>query len=145
VIRVQLIQIPPVRTVVQRVRRAVAVDVGIAGVAEPVVVHVGLVGVRNRGTVVADVAHAVAATHVGLTDEQRAGFVRYFEGANGLDVTLSDVDVLVDGDQALVTFTRHDTFRDAQSGKEMRLEVRLSSVAEQRDGRWLLRGVKRSS
>ena len=98
-----------------------------------------------RAALQAEDIAAVAATHIGLTDEQRAGFVRYFEGANGLDVTLSDVDVLVDGDQALVTFTRHDTFRDAQSGKEMRLEVRLSSVVEQRDGRWLLRGVKRSS
>lgn len=98
-----------------------------------------------RAALQAEDIAAVAATHVGLSDEQRAGFVRYFEGANGLDVTLSDVDVLVDGDQALVTFTRHDTFRDAQSGKEMRLEVRLSSVVEQRDGGWLLRGVKRSS
>ena len=88
---------------------------------------------------------AVAATHLALSDEQRAGFVRYFDGAEGLAVTLSDVDVLLDGDQALVTFTRHDTFRDTKSGKDMKLEVRLSSVVEQRDGRWLLRGVQRSS
>jgi hypothetical protein len=60
-------------------------------------------------------------------------------------VTLSDVDVLLDGDQALVTFTRHDVFHDRNSGKELTLEVRLSSVVEQRDGHWLLRGVKKSS
>lgn len=92
-----------------------------------------------------DVA-AVAATHVELSDDQRQGFVRYFAGADDLRVTLSDVDVLLDGDQALVTFTRHDVFRDRSSGgKEVQLEVRLSSVVEQRDGRWVLRGVKRSS
>ena len=87
----------------------------------------------------------VAATHVDLSDDQRSGFVRYFESADDLTVALSDVDVLLEGDQALVTFTRHDIFHDHGSGKEMRLEVRLSSVVEQRDGHWLLRGVKRSS
>lgn len=88
---------------------------------------------------------AVAAVHVELTPEQREGFVRYFASADDLSVTLSDVDVLMDGDQALVTFTRRDVFKDHGSGKEIQLEVRLSSVVEQRDGRWLLRGVKRSS
>jgi adenylate cyclase len=88
---------------------------------------------------------AVAATHVELTPEQREGFERYFASADDLTVTLSDVDVLMDGDQALVTFTRRDVFKDHGSGKEVQLEVRLSSIVEQRDGRWLLRGVKRSS
>ena len=87
----------------------------------------------------------MAATHLELSDDQRSGFVRYFEGAEDLRVTLSDVDVLLDGDQALVTFTRHDVFHDRNSGKEVTLEVRLSSVVEQRDGHWLLRGVKKSS
>jgi ketosteroid isomerase-like protein len=91
-----------------------------------------------------DVA-GVAATHVDLGEDQRQGFVRYFAGADDLRVSLSDVDVLLDGDQALVTFTRRDVFHDKNSGKEVQLEVRLSSVVEQRDGRWLLRGVKRSS
>ena len=53
--------------------------------------------------------------------------------------------MLLDGDQALVTFTRHDVFHDKSSGKEVTLEVRLSSVVEQRDGHWLLRGVKKSA
>ena len=76
-----------------------------------------------------DVA-AVAATHVDLSDEQRAGFVRYFEGADDLRVSLSDVDVLLDGDQALVTFTRHDVFHDKkqrQGGASSRCASRASS------------------
>jgi len=87
----------------------------------------------------------VAATHIDLSEDQRSGFVRYFQSADDLSVALTDVDVLLDGDQALVTFTRRDVFHDHGSGKEMHLEVRLSSVVEQRDGHWLLRGVKRSS
>lgn len=87
---------------------------------------------------------AVAATHVGLTDEQRAGFVRYFESAEGLRVGISDVDVLLDGDEGVVTFTRQDVFHDRSSGKEVQLDVRLSTVIVRRDGHWLMRGVRRS-
>jgi adenylate cyclase len=86
----------------------------------------------------------VAATHVELNEEQRAGFERYFASADDLSVQLSDVDLLLDGDEALVTFTRRDTFNDHRSGKPIELEVRLSSVVVQKDGQWLLRGVKRS-
>jgi ketosteroid isomerase-like protein len=86
---------------------------------------------------------AVAATHVEINAEQRAGFERYFASADGLGVVISDVDVLVEGDEALVTFTRRDSFRDHKSGKELQLELRLSSEAVQRDGRWLLGGGKR--
>lgn len=91
-----------------------------------------------------DVA-AVAAVHVELPPEQREGFTRYFAAADGLTVSLSDVDVLIDGEEALATFTRHDVFKDHASGKEMQLEVRLSTVVVQTDGGWRMRGVKRSS
>jgi class 3 adenylate cyclase/TolB-like protein len=87
---------------------------------------------------------AVAATHVSLSDEQRAGFVRYFESAENLSVALNDVEVLLDGDEALATFTRRDVFLDRHSGKQVELEVRLSTVVVHKDGRWLMRGVKRS-
>jgi TolB-like protein/ketosteroid isomerase-like protein len=86
----------------------------------------------------------VAATHVSLSEDQRSGFARYFESADGLSVAVSDVEVLLDGDEALVTFTRRDVFVDRDSGKEVELEVRLSTVVVRQDGRWLMRGVKRS-
>jgi class 3 adenylate cyclase/TolB-like protein/ketosteroid isomerase-like protein len=87
---------------------------------------------------------ALAAIHVALGEEQRTGFARYFESAEDLRVTISEADVLLDGDEALLTFTRRDAFRDLHSGKEVQLEVRLSTVVVRRDGRWLMRGVKRS-
>ena len=85
------------------------------------------------------------AVHVELAPEQKEGFTRYFANADRLTVAVSDVDVLVEGDEALVTFTRRDAFKDHSSGKDMQLEVRLSSVVVNDDGRWLMRGVKRSS
>jgi class 3 adenylate cyclase/TolB-like protein len=88
---------------------------------------------------------AVAATHIELTPEQRTGFERYFGSADGLTVAISNVDVLIEGNEALLTFTRRDVFRDHKSGKEVELEVRLSSEVIQKNDQWLLRGVKRST
>ena len=87
---------------------------------------------------------AVAAVHVSLNDEQRAGFDRYFESADGLKVSVDDIDVLLDGDEGVVTFTRRDVFRDRNSDKEVELEVRLSTIVVRKDGKWLMRGVRRS-
>lgn len=98
-----------------------------------------------RAALESEDVEAVAAVHLELAPEQREGFVRYFAAADDLTVALTDVDVLLDGDEALVTFTRRDLFRDHASGKEVHLEVRLSSIVVHQDGRWLLRGVKRSS
>lgn len=87
---------------------------------------------------------AVAATHVALSDDQRAGFARYFASADALKVSVGDVDALFDGDEGVVTFTRTDVFTDQNSGKEVQLEVRLSTIVVRQDGRWLMRGVRRS-
>jgi adenylate cyclase len=87
---------------------------------------------------------AVAAVHVSLNEEQRAGFDRYFASAAELRVTVGDIDVLLDGDEGVVTFTRRDVFRDRTSDKEVELEVRLSSIVVRKDGHWLMRGVRRS-
>ncbi len=88
---------------------------------------------------------AVAATHIEMTADQRRSFERYFESAEELTVAVSDVDVLIVDDEALVTFTRRDSLRDRKSGKDVELEVRLSSEVVATSGAWLLRGVKRSS
>jgi adenylate cyclase len=87
---------------------------------------------------------AVAAVHVSLSGEQRAGFERYFASASDLRVSISDIDVLLDGDEGVVTFTRRDVFRDRGSDKDVELEVRLSTIIVRKDGHWLMRGVQRS-
>jgi TolB-like protein/ketosteroid isomerase-like protein len=85
------------------------------------------------------------AIHVALEEKQRQGLRRYFDNAEGLKVELSDLQVLVEGDEALATFTRLDSFTDARSGREVHLEVRLSSLLAKLDGQWKIRGLKKPS
>jgi len=85
------------------------------------------------------------AIHVSLGDKMRQGLERYFENAEGLKVELSDLQVLVEGDEALATFTRSDSFKDTRSGREVHLEVRLSSLLAREDGEWKIRGLKKPS
>jgi ketosteroid isomerase-like protein len=75
----------------------------------------------------------------------RSALERYFQNAQDLKVQFSNFDILVEGDEALATFTRSDDFKDAQTGKPVHLEMRVSSiVAKQTDG-WKIRGMKKPS
>ena len=76
-----------------------------------------------------------------MTGAQRAALGRYFENARDLAVQLLDLEITVEGDEALATYRRVDTFEDARSGQAMRLEVRLSTLLL-RDGTWRIRGRK---
>lgn len=62
----------------------------------------------------------------------------YFENAKQLVVRFSEAEVLVDGVQALATYTREDTFVDAHSGHNMHLKVRISSRLSKVGDRWVL-------
>ncbi len=87
----------------------------------------------------------LAAVYVALPDPMRSALERYFQNAQDLKVQFSNFDILVEGDEALATFTRSDDFKDAQTGKPVHLEMRVSSiVAKQTDG-WKIRGMKKPS
>jgi class 3 adenylate cyclase/TolB-like protein/ketosteroid isomerase-like protein len=86
----------------------------------------------------------LAGLHLDMDTAQRSSLERYFANAKELVVTLSNVDVLIEGDEALATFTWGDAFVDARSEKPIQLEVRLESVLARKDGGWKIRGVKRS-
>jgi hypothetical protein len=58
----------------------------------------------------------------------RDGLRHYFQSAAHLQVQFSNLDIVVEGDEALATFTRSDDFVDAQSGLPVHLEVRVSNV-----------------
>jgi adenylate cyclase len=99
---------------------------------------------RYRAALEAKDVAALEALHVEMTPQTREALQRYFESAKDLKVGVTDVDVLVEGDDALVTFSRKDDFVDARSGQTMHLEVRLSSeLTRSADGSWKLRGVKK--
>ena len=80
-----------------------------------------------------------------LNDTQRAKLESYFATAGGLQVHLSDIDVLVEGDDAVATFTREDVFTDAGTGRATRLEVRTSSTLAKREGTWKIVKSRRAS
>jgi hypothetical protein len=84
---------------------------------------------------------ALAALQVEMDDAQRASLGRYFAIATDLHVQVSDIDVLVEGDDAVVTFTREDTFTDAPSGRTMHLEVRVSGRLVKQAGAWKIKSL----
>ena len=57
----------------------------------------------------------------------------------------TDADILIERQEALATFMRSDVFKDAQSGGEIRLEVRVSSELTKQGEAWKIRGLKKPS
>lgn len=84
----------------------------------------------------------LAALQVEMGDSQRASLARYFASAGDLHVRISNIDVLVEGDEAVATFTREDMFDDARSGRRMRLEVRISGLLVKEQNTWKIRGLR---
>ncbi|HXJ35667.1 MAG TPA: CHAT domain-containing protein [Candidatus Eisenbacteria bacterium] len=84
---------------------------------------------------------ALAQLQTDMSDAQRASLARYFAVAQDLHVQVRDVDVLVEGDDAVVTFTREDTFTDAPSGRPMRLEVRITGRLLKQAGGWKIKSL----
>ncbi|MGH7895661.1 MAG: CHAT domain-containing protein, partial [Candidatus Binatia bacterium] len=88
---------------------------------------------------------ALAKLQLGMSDAQRASLDRYFAIAQNFHVAIRDIDVLVEGADAVATFTREDTFTDAPSGRAMRLEVRVSGLlVKQADG-WKIKSLREPS
>jgi hypothetical protein len=81
--------------------------------------------------------------HAADNPRLRAALARYLANATDLAVELSDVVIAVDDDTALATFTRRDVFRDAATGRDVQMELRVSNALVRRDGRWLILGAKR--
>jgi len=87
----------------------------------------------------------LATLQLEMTPKQRESLQRYFTHTDELVVTIIDVDVLVEGDEAVVTFTRQDAFVDARSQRKMNLEVRISGLLEKQEGAWKIRGLRNPS
>jgi hypothetical protein len=84
---------------------------------------------------------ALGALQTTMDDAQRASLARYFAIATGLRVQIRDVDVLVEGDDAVVTFTREDSFTDAPSDRPMQLEVLVSGRLVKQAGAWRIQSL----
>jgi ketosteroid isomerase-like protein len=100
---------------------------------------------RYRAALEAKDLDQLATIQAPLSEGQRGALRRYFENAESLKVQFTNLDILFEGDEALATFTRSDVFKDARSGREMHLDVRMSSVLAKQEGGWKIRALKKPS
>jgi TolB-like protein/ketosteroid isomerase-like protein len=100
---------------------------------------------RYRAALEAKNLDQLAAIYVSLSDNTREALTRYFQSANDLKVQFSGVNVLFEGDEALATFTRSDNFKDVQTGRDVNLEVRVSTVVAKADGGWKIKALRKPS
>ena len=85
----------------------------------------------------------VESLHIALPSAMRDALHRYFQSAVHLKVQFSKLDIVVEGDEALVTFTRSDDFLDSETGTPVHLEVRVSNVLARQDSGWKIRGLQK--
>jgi len=73
-----------------------------------------------------------------FTDSQRAALARYFESTEDLRIEFDDVRVAIIGDDAAVSFTRHDRFTDRGTGQPQHATVRVTKRFAKRAGGWVI-------
>ena len=87
----------------------------------------------------------VSALYVEMNPAMKDALVRYFKTADNLSIRFAQFDILIEGNEAVATFTRYDDFQDTRSGREMHLEVRVSSVVAKQGTDWKIKGLKKPS
>lgn len=100
---------------------------------------------QYRKALEAEKVEGLAELQLEMNEQQTASLRRYFDNAKDLRVQISDVDVTVEGNEALATFTRTDKFTEVPTGRDVQLEVRLSTLLTKQDGRWKIRGLRKPS
>ena len=93
-----------------------------------------------RGAVQSKNVDDVAKLYVSFSERQGDALRAYLASANDLVVELGDISITPQGADVLVSFTRRDRFVDAQSGRLVRLEVRLTKVLVREQGTWKIGG-----
>ena len=73
-----------------------------------------------------------------FTDSQQAALARYFESTEDLRIEFDDVRVAIIGDDAAVSFTRHDRFTDRGTGQPQHATVRVTKRFARRAGGWVI-------
>jgi class 3 adenylate cyclase/TolB-like protein/ketosteroid isomerase-like protein len=114
-----------------------ALAVGTA-LADDAAVHATILATieRYRRAMESRDLEALAAVYLDFPAEQRAAQQRYFENVRDLKVLIENPDIAVIGDEAVVSYTRDDTFVDARTGRPMHASVRLTKILRHVDGEW---------
>ncbi len=79
-------------------------------------------------------ADRVADSYLSFSDRQRAALQSYMDAADNLKIELDDISIAVEGPDLAVSFTRRDRFDDRKTGRQVRLEVRLTKILVVHDG-----------
>ena len=82
----------------------------------------------------------MAALYTTFSERQRQALQGYLANADALTIALTDIAITPHGADVAVSFTRHDRFVDAQSGRPVRLEVRLTKVLVREQSTWKIGG-----
>jgi adenylate cyclase len=91
---------------------------------------------RYRRATEARAVGDLAAVYATFPPEQQAAQQRYFDNVTALRVAIDNVDVVVVGDEAVVSYTRTDDFADARTGRPMHVSVRLTKTMRRDAGAW---------
>ncbi len=84
----------------------------------------------------------VATLYTAFAEPQRAALRGYLQSATELRVELADIAITPQGAGVAATFTRRDRFVDQETGKPVRLEVRLTKMLVREGGTWKIGGGK---
>ena len=78
----------------------------------------------------------LATVYQTFTPAQQEANAKYFENTQDLRVTISDVDITVQGDEAAVSYSREDEFVDANTKQKVKLDVRFTKIFVRTEGGW---------
>jgi adenylate cyclase len=81
---------------------------------------------------------ALAAVYAEFSPDQQAAQQRYFDAVKEPKIVISDVEAVVVGDDAVVSYTRTDDFTDARTGRPVHVQVRLTKSLKRTGGVWKL-------
>jgi len=70
----------------------------------------------------------LATVYQTFTPAQQEANTKYFQNTQDLRVTISDVDITIQGDEAAVSYTREDEFIDAKTKQKVKLDVRFTKI-----------------
>ncbi len=79
-------------------------------------------------------AAKVADLYIDFSERQRVALQAYLDAANNLEVEFDQIGVEEEGGALVASFTRRDRFDDRKTGRQVRLEVRLTKILVLRDG-----------
>lgn len=95
---------------------------------------------RYRSSLESKNMNEISSLYVSFPERQREALRSYLASADALTVELADVSMTPQGADVAVSFTRRDRFVDAQSGRLVRLEVRLTKVLVREQASWKIGG-----